>query len=49
MAFRFHGVKMVKGEVAADLFDRGLCLPSETAMTNEDLDRVISIIRGCIK
>ena len=32
------------GEVAEDLFERGLCLPSGTAMTNSDLDRVIDII-----
>ena len=33
------------GEVAEDLFSRGLCLPSGTAMTEEDLDRVIKVIR----
>ena len=32
------------GEVAEDLFERGLCLPSGTAMTNGDLDRVIETI-----
>ena len=37
------------GEVAEDLFNRGLCLPSGTAMTNADLDRIISIIRNCHK
>jgi dTDP-4-amino-4,6-dideoxygalactose transaminase len=36
-------------EVAEDLFNRGLCLPSGTAMTNADLDRIISIIRRCHK
>jgi len=43
----FHGVKVVGGEVAEDLFNRGLCLPSGTAMTEEDLDRVISVILSC--
>ena len=38
---------MVGGEVAEDLFNRGLCLPSGTAMTEADLDRVISVIRRC--
>jgi len=33
--------------VAEDLFDRGLCLPSGTAMTDEDLDRVIKVILNC--
>jgi len=45
----FHGVKVVGGEVAEDLFNRGLCLASGTAMTEEDLDRVISVILGCKK
>ena len=39
--------RVVGGEVAEDLFERGLCLPSGTAMTEEDLDRVISVILGC--
>ena len=41
----FRGCEHVGGEVAEDLFNRGLCLPSGTAMTEEDLDRVISVIR----
>ena len=47
---RFHwarGVKVVGGEVAEDLFTRGLYLPSGTAMTEEHLDRVISAILIC--
>jgi len=39
--------RVVGGEVAEDLFARGLCLPSGTAMTNSDLDRVISVILSC--
>ena len=35
---------MIGGEIAEDLFTRGLCLPSGTAMTNSDLDRVIDTI-----
>jgi dTDP-4-amino-4,6-dideoxygalactose transaminase len=35
--------------VAEDLFDRGLCLPSGTAMTEEDLDRVVETILNCKK
>jgi len=41
--------RVVAGEVAEDLFDRGLCLPSGTAMTNSDLDRVIETILKCKK
>ena len=39
--------RVVGGEVAEDLFKRGLCLPSGTAMTDEDLNRVIEVIRRC--
>jgi dTDP-4-amino-4,6-dideoxygalactose transaminase len=39
--------RVVGGGVAEDLFERGLCLPSGTAMTEENLDRVIGIIRKC--
>ncbi|MBS6396184.1 MAG: aminotransferase class I/II-fold pyridoxal phosphate-dependent enzyme [Clostridiales bacterium] len=34
------------GGVAATLFRRGVCLPSDTKMTEEDLERVCEIIRG---
>lgn len=34
------------GAVARDLFERGLCLPSGSAMSNSDLDRVIEVVRG---
>jgi dTDP-4-amino-4,6-dideoxygalactose transaminase len=43
----FKNTRCIGGEVAEDLFNRGLCLPSGTAMTEEDLDRVISIILSC--
>ena len=45
----FKGCRCVGGEVAEDLFNRGLCLPSGTAMTEEDLNRVIEAIRKCRK
>lgn len=35
------------GEVAEDLFNRGLCLPSGTAMSDGDQNRVVSVIRRC--
>ena len=44
-----YKARVVGGEVAEDLFNRGLCLPSGTAMTEQDLDRVISVIRRCGK
>ena len=44
-----HKARVVGGDVAEDLFNRGLCLPSGTARTDEDLDRVITVIRRCKK
>jgi dTDP-4-amino-4,6-dideoxygalactose transaminase len=50
-----HGVKsryaarVVGGEVAEDLFNRGLCLPSGTAMTEEDLNRVVKVVKSCYR
>lgn len=34
------------GDVAATLFRRGVCLPSDTKMTADDLARICEIIRG---
>jgi pyridoxal phosphate-dependent aminotransferase EpsN len=36
----------VGGAVAADLFARGLCLPSGTALTESDLSRIAAIFRA---
>ena len=42
-----YSARMAGGGVAEDLFNRGLCLPSGTAMTQSDLDRVIAIVLKC--
>ena len=34
-------------DVGADIFERGLCLPSDNKMTAEQQDRIIEIIRNC--
>jgi len=44
---RCYPVRVIGGRVAKDLFNRGLCLPSGTAMTEEDLNRVIKVIKHC--
>ena len=36
-------------DVGADIFRRGLCLPSDNKMTPEDQDRVIEIIQRCFR
>jgi len=41
--------RAVGGAVTEDLFKRGLCLPSGTAMTDKDIQRVVSIILKCQK
>lgn len=38
-----------KGSVSEDIFERGICLPSDTKMTDEEIERVIRIIRGIFK
>jgi pyridoxal phosphate-dependent aminotransferase EpsN len=40
----FKGCECIGGEVAEELFNRGLCLPSGTAMTEEDLARIVWVI-----
>ena len=39
----------VGGEVAEKLFENGVCLPSDTKMTDDDLARVCEIIKGLWK
>jgi dTDP-4-amino-4,6-dideoxygalactose transaminase len=44
-----YPARVVGGAVSEDLFDRGLCLPSGTAMNANDLERVVAAIRKCCK
>ncbi len=44
-----YSARSVGGSIAEDLFKRGLCLPSGTAMTDEDIQRVVSVILKCRK
>jgi len=46
---RIYPCRVVGGPVAEELFEKGLCLPSGTAMTDEDLERVIEVLRGCFR
>ncbi|WP_426060671.1 DegT/DnrJ/EryC1/StrS family aminotransferase [Hymenobacter sp. B1770] len=43
----FQTAPMYGGEVCADLFARGLCLPSGTAMTDVELRRVAEALAEC--
>jgi pyridoxal phosphate-dependent aminotransferase EpsN len=45
----FSGVPVVGGAVAADLFDRGVCLPSGSSMSDGDVERVVMAIRRSLR
>jgi dTDP-4-amino-4,6-dideoxygalactose transaminase len=45
----FKGHKTVGGAVSEDLFERGLCLPSGTQMSDADLERVVEVVRKCCR
>ena len=36
-------------DVSRDIFDRGICLPSDINMTKEEQDKVIEIIKSCFE
>lgn len=43
----FAGCRSIGGSVCAGLFERGLCLPSGSGMTDADVERVVGVVRGC--
>jgi dTDP-4-amino-4,6-dideoxygalactose transaminase len=43
----FSDLETVGGDVAAGIFDHGLCLPSGSSLADEDLDRVVKILTAC--
>ena len=36
-------------DIGEDIFERGLCLPSDNKMTEEEQDRIIEVIKSCFK
>ena len=44
-------ISVVDGDssVGEDIFNRGLCLPSDIKNTEEDMQNIISIVRGCFR
>ncbi|WP_193438384.1 DegT/DnrJ/EryC1/StrS family aminotransferase [Clostridium thermosuccinogenes] len=46
---RFYPFSDSVTSISEDIFNRGLCLPSDTKMTDEDLNRVMSVIRKLFK
>lgn len=45
----FEKYDFVGTDVSENLFENGVCLPSDTKMTIEDLKRVVKIIKGLWK
>ena len=45
----FRDCEVVGGAVAEALFCDGLCLPSGTAMSEDDLARVIAVVRSAAR
>jgi len=45
----FAGCEMRGGAVAEEIFRRGLCLPSGSSMTADDVDRVVDAVRASIR
>ena len=42
----FAGVPTVGGTVCAAVFDRGLCLPSGSALGESELERIVEVVRS---
>ena len=42
-------IKVIDKPVSEDLFERGVCLPSDTKMTKEEQERVINVIKNLFK
>ena len=36
-------------DVGADIFQRGVCLPSDNKMTKKEQEKIIEVIRGCFE
>lgn len=45
--YDFIMAKEGEGSVAEDIFERGLCLPSDIKNTPEDMELIIKTVRGC--
>ncbi|NLD93467.1 MAG: aminotransferase class I/II-fold pyridoxal phosphate-dependent enzyme [Fibrobacter sp.] len=42
----FANCKSFTNGVSEDLFDRGLCLPSGSSLSSDDLERIVEVVRG---
>lgn len=48
---KYDFITAAEGEVSVgeDVFNRGLCLPSDIKNTKEDMEHIINIVRGCFE
>ena len=44
-----YNADMRVADAGADIFNRGLCLPSDIGMTNEEQDKVIEVVKRCFR
>lgn len=42
----YQSFDYIGNKVAEDIFNRGVCLPSDTKMSNDDLLRIVTVIKG---
>ncbi len=48
--YKNNGFVSVDGlDVGMDIFERGLCLPSDNKMTQEEQDQIIEIVKSCFR
>ena len=45
----FSEYDYIGGDVSQRLFENGVCLPSDTKMTDEDIEKICKIIKGLWK
>ena len=48
-AYDFFAHNEDGSSVGEDIFDRGLCLPSDIKNTDEDMELIIGIVRGLFR
>lgn len=42
-------IEVTASDIGMDIFNRGLCLPSDNKMTEKEQDQIIEIIKGCFR
>ena len=47
--YAMHDFVTRESDVGADIFQRGLCLPSDNKMTPDEQNKIIEIVRSCFE